>query len=41
MLWNIYDPYKLWYQFALIGLASAVGMLLYSRWVRKSAGMNA
>lgn len=41
LLWNVYDPYKLWYQFALIGLASAAGMLLYSRWVRKSIGMNA
>jgi dipeptide/tripeptide permease len=41
MLWNAYHPYKLWYQFAFIGLVSAVGMLLYSRWVRKSVGMNA
>ncbi|MEW5795194.1 MAG: MFS transporter [Candidatus Zixiibacteriota bacterium] len=35
LLWNVYDPYKLWYQFAAIGIASALGMLLYSRWVRK------
>lgn len=35
MLWNTYHPYKLWYQFALIGVASAVLMYLYSRWVKK------
>jgi MFS family permease len=35
VLWAAYDPYKLWYQFAAIGIVSAVGMLLYSRWVRK------
>ena len=35
MLWSAYDPYKLWYQFAAIGLASAVAMLFYARWVRK------
>ncbi len=35
MLWGVYDPYKLWYQFAAIGIASAIAMLLYSRWVRK------
>jgi MFS family permease len=41
MLWSIYHPYKLWYQFAVIGLASAVGMLLYSLWVKKYEKMNA
>lgn len=35
MLWSAYDPYKLWYQFAAIGLASAIGMLFYSMWVKK------
>jgi len=35
VLWTAYDPYKLWYQFAAIGIVSAVGMLLYARWVRK------
>ncbi len=35
MLWAAYDPYRLWYQFAAVGLVSAVGMLFYSRWVRK------
>lgn len=35
MLWSTYDPYKLWYQFAAIGIASAIGMLFYARWVKK------
>jgi len=35
LLWDAYDPYKLWYQFAAIGIASAVAMLLYSVWVKK------
>ncbi len=41
MLWAAYHPYKLWYQFAFIGLVSALGMLLYSRWVSRHKGMNA
>lgn len=41
LLWDVYEPYKLWYRFAGIGLVSAVGMLLYSRWVRKSEAANA
>jgi hypothetical protein len=35
VLWDTYDPYSLWYRFAAIGLASAVGMLLYGMWVRR------
>jgi MFS family permease len=35
LLWNIYDPYKLWYQFAAIGIVSAIAMLFYARWVKK------
>jgi len=35
LLWDAYDPYKLWYQFAAIGIASAVAMFLYSVWVKK------
>ncbi len=35
LLWNAYDPYKLWYQFAAIGIASAIGMLFYAKWVKK------
>ena len=35
LLWDEYDPYKLWYKFAAIGIASAVAMLFYSVWVKK------
>lgn len=35
LLWSTYDPYKLWYPFATVGIASAVGILFYARWVRK------
>ena len=34
LLWDTYHPYRLWYPFAAVGLASAVGILLYARWVR-------
>ncbi len=36
LLWNAYHPYELWYQFAAIGFASALGILIYSFWVRKT-----
>jgi len=35
LLWNTYHPYQLWYQFAAIGFAAAIGIFFYSRWVRK------
>lgn len=35
MLWTAYDPYKLWYPFAAIGIVSAIGMIFYARWVKK------
>jgi hypothetical protein len=35
LLWAAYHPYQLWYQFAAIGFISAIGMLLYSRWVKR------
>ncbi|MBI5267886.1 MAG: hypothetical protein HY851_11705 [candidate division Zixibacteria bacterium] len=35
LLWNTYHPYKLWYQFMGIGIAAAIGMFLYSMWVKK------
>ncbi len=34
LLWETYHPYRLWYPFAAIGLASALGIFLYARWVR-------
>ncbi|NMC43171.1 MAG: hypothetical protein GYA46_04560 [candidate division Zixibacteria bacterium] len=35
LLWNTYHPYTLWYQFAAVGFASAIGILFYSFWVKK------
>lgn len=35
LLWDAYHPYKLWYQFAAVGIASAIGMIFYARWVKK------
>ncbi len=35
LLWDTYDPYKLWYQFAAIGMAAAIGMFFYGRAARK------
>lgn len=34
-LWAAYQPYELWYPFAAIGLASAVAIFFYAKWVRK------
>ena len=38
LLWNTYHPYELWYQFAAIGIASAIGIFIYSQVVKKSEG---
>jgi MFS family permease len=35
VLWAAYKPYELWYYFAAIGIASAVGMYFYGLWVKK------
>lgn len=35
ILWDAYDPYKLWYRFAAIGIIAAVAMLFYARWVKR------
>jgi len=35
LLWNTYHPYELWYQFAAIGFASAIGIFFYARWMKK------
>ncbi|MBD3257840.1 MFS transporter [candidate division GN15 bacterium] len=35
LLWDAYDPYQLWYRFAIIGIVSAVAMLFYARWVKR------
>ncbi len=34
LLWETYHPYRLWYPFAAVGLASSVGIFFYARWVR-------
>lgn len=36
LLWNTYHPYKIWYQFAAYGFAAAIGIFIYSQWVKKS-----
>ena len=35
LLWSEYDPYRLWYRFAALGIISAVAMLFYAKWVKK------
>jgi proton-dependent oligopeptide transporter, POT family len=35
LLWDAYHPYKLWYPFVAVGIASAIGIFFYARWVRK------
>ncbi len=34
-LWNAYHPYKLWYQFAAIGIFSAIGVAIYAHFANK------
>lgn len=41
MLWETYDPFTLWFPFAAVGLASAVGMFFYSKWVKQHATADA
>lgn len=35
LLWDTYHPYKLWYQFAAIGIASAIGVAIYAHFAHK------
>jgi proton-dependent oligopeptide transporter, POT family len=35
MLWSKYHPYEVWYSFAAVGFAAAIGLYFYSRWVKK------
>ncbi len=35
LLWDTYSPYELWYRFAAVGIASAIAMLFYAKWVKK------
>ena len=35
LLWTTYAPQRVWYPFVAIGIASAVGIYFYARWVRR------
>jgi dipeptide/tripeptide permease len=35
LLWNTYTPHTLWYPFAAVGFGSAIGIFIYSFWVKK------
>jgi len=35
LLWTTYGPYRVWFPFAGIGIASAIAIFFYARWVRK------
>ncbi len=41
MLWDTYHPYTFWYPFVVVGLLSAVGMLIYGRMASKWTTENA
>ncbi len=40
LLWQTYHPYQLWYQFAAIGVASAIGIAIYSYFAHKWQAKN-
>jgi POT family proton-dependent oligopeptide transporter len=40
LLWNTYQPYRPWFIFAGVGIASAIGMFFFARWVRNHEGAN-
>ena len=35
LLWSTYQPWRLWIPFAAIGVASAIGIAFYARWVAR------
>lgn len=39
-LWNLYKPYELWYQFAAIGIASAIGIAIYGQLAKRWESKN-
>jgi hypothetical protein len=41
LLWDAYHPYQLWYLFTAIGIASAIGMIIYSQMAKKWAQFEA
>ncbi len=40
LLWDTYHPYQVWYPFAVVGLCSLIGMLVFSRLSRRWQDMN-
>jgi MFS family permease len=40
LLWTTYQPWRLWIPFASIGVASAIGIAFYARWVRQYEGKD-
>jgi len=40
LLWTTYQPWRLWIPFVAVGVASAIGIWLYSLWVRKDEAAN-
>ena len=40
MLWSTYHPWKLWIPFVALGLLSAFGIWLYSRWIERDTAAN-
>lgn len=41
LLWDLYDPYKLWYRFAAVGVAASIAMVIYARWVKEHKSADA
>ena len=35
LLWDTYGPYRVWFPFAGIGIASAIAIFFYAIWVRR------
>ncbi len=40
LLWDTYHPYQVWFPFVALGFAAAVGIWLYSLWIRKYESAN-
>jgi proton-dependent oligopeptide transporter, POT family len=38
LLWNAYHPWRLWIPFAAVGVASAIGIAIYGKWVSRYEG---
>ena len=35
LLWNAYQPWRVWWVFGAIGVAAGIGIFFYARWARK------